>query len=117
MKSFHSRFRDECLNREQFGTFTEARVVAEDLRSDYNTARSHSSIGYRSSKRFAEQLPPLILRSSRPTATLCEGSLTSATSTYQPTSRTNIASGPNPAPCRSFWPSAPNAAFHCAMGR
>jgi len=30
VESFHGRFRDECLNREQLWTLTEARVVIED---------------------------------------------------------------------------------------
>jgi transposase InsO family protein len=32
VESFHGRLRDECLNREQFWTLTEARVVIEDYR-------------------------------------------------------------------------------------
>ena len=46
MESFHSRFRDECLNREQLWTLTEARVVIEDFRQQYNTHRPHSRLGY-----------------------------------------------------------------------
>jgi putative transposase len=53
VESFHSRFRDECLNREQLWTLTEARVVIEDFRQDYNTERPHSSLGYDSPRRFA----------------------------------------------------------------
>ncbi|MEN9661833.1 MAG: hypothetical protein RL324_782, partial [Verrucomicrobiota bacterium] len=53
VESFHSRFRDECLNREQLWTLTEARVVIEDFRQDYNTERPHSSLGYLSPQRFA----------------------------------------------------------------
>jgi transposase InsO family protein len=41
VESFHSRFRDECLNREQLWTLTEARVVIEDFRIDYNIDRPH----------------------------------------------------------------------------
>jgi len=51
--SFHSRFRDECLNRGQLWTLTEARVVTEDFRQDYNTERPHGSLGYDSPRRFA----------------------------------------------------------------
>jgi transposase InsO family protein len=40
-ESFHGRFRDECLNREQFWTLTEARVVIEDYLSEYNQHRPH----------------------------------------------------------------------------
>jgi putative transposase len=73
VESFHSRFRDECLNREQLWTLTEARVVIEDFRQNYNSARPHSSLGYQSPQRFAAQLPPSIPRSGRPPASLREG--------------------------------------------
>ena len=53
VESFHGRFRDECLNREQFWTLTEARVVIEDYRCQYNHHRPHSKLGYQSPKRFA----------------------------------------------------------------
>jgi transposase InsO family protein len=53
VEAFHSRFRDECLNREQLWTLSEARVVIEDFRIDYNTERPHSSLGYDSPQRFA----------------------------------------------------------------
>ena len=39
--------RDECLNREQLWTLTEARVVIEDYRCQYNHHRSHSKLGLR----------------------------------------------------------------------
>ena len=66
VESFHGRFRDECLNREQLWTLTEARVVIGDFRLDYNSARPHSSLGYQSPQRFAAQLPPSIHRGGRP---------------------------------------------------
>jgi len=53
VESFHGRFRDECLNREQLWTLTEARVVIEDFRRDYNTFRPHSKLGYQSPAGFA----------------------------------------------------------------
>ena len=87
VESFHSRFRDECLNREQLWTLTEARVVIEDFRQDYNSARPHSSLGYQSPQGFAAQLTPSIPRSGRPTASLREGLptlLRSAISTHLP---------------------------------
>jgi putative transposase len=66
VESFHGRFRDECLNREQLWTLTEARVVIEDLRIDHNTRRPHSRLGYRSPVNYATQLttvpPPVGLR-------------------------------------------------------
>ena len=53
VESFHGRLRDECLNREQLWTLTEARVVIEDYRCQYNHHRPHSKLGYQSPKRFA----------------------------------------------------------------
>ncbi len=45
-ESFHSRFRDECLNVELFATVAEAKVVIEQWRRHYNQERPHSSLGY-----------------------------------------------------------------------
>jgi transposase InsO family protein len=58
VETFHGRFRDECLNREQLWTLTEARVVIEDYRHEYNQRRPHSRLGYQSPARFAAQLTP-----------------------------------------------------------
>ena len=58
VESFHGRFRDECLNREQLWTLTEARVIIEDFRRDYNQQRPHSQLGYQSPARFAAQPTP-----------------------------------------------------------
>ncbi len=53
VESFHGRFRDECLNREQLWTLTEARVVIEDYRREYNQFRPHSKLGYQSPACYA----------------------------------------------------------------
>lgn len=45
IESFNGRARDELLNIEEFGSLTEARVVIEDWRNEYNTWRPHSSLG------------------------------------------------------------------------
>lgn len=58
VESFHGRFRDECLNQEQFWTLSEARVVIEDYRSRYNNRRPHSRLGYKSPAFFAANLNP-----------------------------------------------------------
>lgn len=47
VESFNARFRDELLNGEIFYTLNEARIVIEDWRRHYNTARPHSALGYR----------------------------------------------------------------------
>jgi transposase InsO family protein len=44
IESFHDKLRDECLNRELFGTLAEARVILESWRIEYNEERPHSSL-------------------------------------------------------------------------
>ena len=58
VESFHGRFRDECLNREQLWTLTEARVVIEDFRRQYNHERPHSRLGYESPAGYAARFCP-----------------------------------------------------------
>ncbi|MCA1677743.1 MAG: IS3 family transposase [Actinobacteria bacterium] len=53
VESFHARVRDELLNCEQFACLTEARVLIDDWREDYNTRRPHSSLGMRTPAQFA----------------------------------------------------------------
>ena len=53
IESFYARFREECLNREQLWTLTEARVVIEDWRWLYNHVRPHRSLGNVTPRRFA----------------------------------------------------------------
>ena len=47
VESFNGKFRDELLSCEIFNTLAEARVLIEQWRVHYNTARPHSSLGYR----------------------------------------------------------------------
>jgi transposase InsO family protein len=58
VESFHGRFRDECLNREQLHTLTEARVVIGDYRREYNQCRPHSRLGYLSPEAYAQRIGP-----------------------------------------------------------
>ncbi len=53
VESFHARVRDELLNAETFACLTEARVVVEDWRWDYNHHRGHSALGRRTPAAFA----------------------------------------------------------------
>ena len=62
IESFNGKFRDECLNQNWFVSLAEARQVIEAWRVDYNTARPHSSLGYRnpaatSTGRTSESIP------------------------------------------------------------
>ena len=45
VESFNGRIRDELLNIEEFGSITEAKVIIEDWRIQYNTYRPHSAHG------------------------------------------------------------------------
>ena len=47
VESFNGKFRDELLACEVFNTLAEAKVLIEQWRTHYNTARPHSSLGYR----------------------------------------------------------------------
>lgn len=55
IESFNGKLRDELLDGEIFETLLEAQVLAEDFRIDYNTCRPHSSLGYLTPTKFAEQ--------------------------------------------------------------
>ena len=44
VESFSGRVRDELLNVEEFGSLTEAQVVIEAWRTEYNTYRPHSAL-------------------------------------------------------------------------
>jgi len=46
-ESFNSKLRDELLKGEIFYTLKEAQIVIENWRRHYNTARPHSSLGYK----------------------------------------------------------------------
>jgi putative transposase len=47
VESFNGKLRDELLARETFTTLTEARILIERWRREYNTVRPHSALGYR----------------------------------------------------------------------
>jgi putative transposase len=55
IESFHDKFRDECLNREIFGSLAEARVIIEAWRVEYNQRRPHSALSYLTPDQFAVQ--------------------------------------------------------------
>ena len=47
VESFNGKLRDELLDREIFYTLTEAQILIERWRRQYNTVRPHSALGYR----------------------------------------------------------------------
>jgi len=46
VESFNGKLRDELLDREIFTTLTEAKVLIEQWRKEYNQVRPHSTLGY-----------------------------------------------------------------------
>lgn len=56
IESFNGRFRDECLNENQFGTLAEARTIIESWRLDYNTTRPHRALKDLAPEEFARGL-------------------------------------------------------------
>jgi transposase InsO family protein len=53
IESFHSRLRDEFLEREEFESVADARAKGSWYRREYNTVRPHSSLGYATPKEFS----------------------------------------------------------------
>jgi len=47
IESFNGKLRDELLKREVFYALTEAKVLIEQWRREYNQVRPHSILGYR----------------------------------------------------------------------
>ena len=54
-ESFHSKFRDEFLNREQFESPAQAQALGTLWKGDYNTERPHSSLGYLTPAEYAAE--------------------------------------------------------------
>lgn len=57
IESFNGKLRDELLNSEIFYTLTEAQVLIEGWRREYNHVRPHSALGYRPPAPEAVQFP------------------------------------------------------------
>jgi putative transposase len=55
IESFNSKLRDECLNEHAFLSLTEARLIIEAWREDYNYLRPHSSLGALTPMEFVNQ--------------------------------------------------------------
>ena len=52
-ESFHSKLRDEFLDREEFESEPQARALGALWKEEYNTERPHSSLGYMTPAEFA----------------------------------------------------------------
>ncbi len=55
IESFHSRLRDEFLEREEFESVADSRHKASWWRREYNTIRPHSSLAYQTPKEFSDE--------------------------------------------------------------
>ena len=69
IESFNGRMRDELLNESLFLALADARLAITAWVADYNNARPHSSLDYRTPAAFAAQL-----NASGPRAALLDGS-------------------------------------------
>ena len=56
IESFNGRFRDECLNENEFASLAHARSIIETWRLDYNERRPHKSLGNLTPEEFARGL-------------------------------------------------------------
>lgn len=66
VESFHSRLRDELLNREIFLSLTEAKYIIWLWQQDYNCDRPHSSLGGLTPAAFAGRCAPSGFATLRP---------------------------------------------------
>jgi putative transposase len=55
VESFNGTFRDNCLNEHWFRDLHEARQIINAWRNHYNHVRPHSSLGYVSPEKYAQQ--------------------------------------------------------------
>ena len=55
IESFHDKLRDECLNRELFGSLREAQVIVEQWPAEYNEQRPHSALGYQTPAEYVKR--------------------------------------------------------------
>jgi len=58
VESFNGKLRDECLNVSWFRNLWQARVRINAWRREYNSARPHSSLGYRTPEAFRDAYAP-----------------------------------------------------------
>ena len=58
IESFNGRLRDELLNETLFASLAQARVALRCWRTDYNDARPHSQLGWKTPSEFAATFNP-----------------------------------------------------------
>ncbi len=62
IEAFNSRFRQECLNEHWFMSLEDAKEKIEAWCQEYNYARPHSSLGYRSPAEFVAKLKTMEIK-------------------------------------------------------
>lgn len=90
VKSFNSRFRDECLNHHWFTTLADAKEKIERWLMEYNSERPHSSRAYRTPEEYARSAQ------SSPTGWRCLPSRLVAARQRKRSRRTALASSRTP---------------------
>jgi putative transposase len=55
-ESFNGKFRDECLSMQWFKNRTDAKILIENFRREYNEIRPHSSLGQLTPTQFKQRL-------------------------------------------------------------
>jgi putative transposase len=55
IESFNGKFREECLNQNWFKNISEASILIENWRQDYNKNRPHSALGYLTPYEYIEK--------------------------------------------------------------
>jgi putative transposase len=58
IESFNGRLRDELLNETLFTSLAQARVALRCWRADYNEARPHSQLGWKTPSEYATTYHP-----------------------------------------------------------
>ncbi len=58
VESFHSRLRDEFLDRVLFEKVADVKAQAEAFKKEFNTVRPHSGLGYQTPRAFAATRNP-----------------------------------------------------------
>ena len=78
-ESFHSRLRDELLEREELSSPLEAWVLSAAWKEEYNHKRPHSALGYQTPAEFAKKCPradPAMLKRTEDTSVSVDPTLT-----------------------------------------
>jgi transposase InsO family protein len=66
-ESFHSKLRDEFLNREEFESQPQAQALGRLWKEEYNTERPHSSLDYQTPAAYAAQCQRYVPMDETPT--------------------------------------------------